>query len=115
VSPPVTQYFALFSSFEGASVFIIANTSKHDKVTNARTLMLMEERESIGCAVESLGGGWISTLDDGNRTITHAIWIASGEDEQADHISHLSSEALVKLNTCLELDIPGALRSVYAY
>ncbi|KAL7528003.1 hypothetical protein ACHAXR_002226, partial [Thalassiosira sp. AJA248-18] len=86
------------------------NTSKYDKVTNAPTLKLMEERESIGCAVESLGGVHVSTLDDNeNRTITHAIWIATDEDQQTDRgkmLSHLSSETLVKLNTCLTLDIP---------
>lgn len=68
--------------------------------------MLMEERESIGCAVESLGGEWVSTLEDGKGNITHAIWIASGEDKQTDTISHLFSETLVKLNICLEMDIP---------
>jgi len=70
--------------------------------------MLMEERESIGFAVESLGGRWVSTLEDGNGTITHAIWVAD-EDQQAHRqkqLSHLSSETLVKLNTCLSMDIP---------
>lgn len=64
---------------------------------------LMEELESIGCAVESLGGGWIPHLsDDINRTITHAIWIESGKLSGG-----LSHETLVKLNTCLSMDIPG--------
>lgn len=100
---------AEFQPLAGSSVVIIANTSKKDKVTDARTLNLMEERESIGATVESFGGSWISTLD-GNRNITHAIWIDSGEDNQRRHlqkdISHLSSETLVKLNTCLGMDIP---------
>lgn len=69
----------------------------------------MEERENIGCAVESLGGAWecnASTLESGHGNITHAIWIPSAADKQTNPISHLSKETLAKLNTCLELDIP---------
>mmetsp|Transcript_6669 Transcript_6669/g.15139 ORF Transcript_6669/g.15139 Transcript_6669/m.15139 type:complete len:597 (+) Transcript_6669:146-1936(+) len=100
---------AEFQPLAGASVVIIANTSKKDKVTDVRTLKLMEERESLGCAVESMGGVWVSLLKDGDRTITHAVWIANDEDRQIQRerqLSHLSSETLVKLNTCLAMNIP---------
>lgn len=99
---------AEFLPLAGASVVVFANTSKNDKLTDARTLKLMEERESLGCAIGSMGGRWVSMLKDGDRTITHAIWI-SDEDNQTQRerqLSHLSSEALVKLNTCLAMDIP---------
>ena len=102
------------SSFRlGASVVIITNTSKKDKVTDARTLRLMEERESLGAAVASLGGKWEQTLKDKvNSDITHALWIAGAEEEGGGErvsISHFSSETLVKLNTCLSMNIPGEL------
>ncbi|KAL9181438.1 hypothetical protein ACHAXT_010243 [Thalassiosira profunda] len=93
---------AEFQPLAGASVVVITNTSKSDKVSDDRTLRLMEERESIGSAVESLGGRWVPTLDDG-EAITHAVWVANEEDQQ---LSHLSSEAAVKLNTCLSMDVP---------
>lgn len=98
---------AEFQPLAGASVAIIANTSKNDKVTNPHTLKLMEERESLGCAVESMGGNFASTLNDAG--ITHAIWLASdGENSNAQRqLSHLSSETLVKLNTCMANNIPG--------
>lgn len=73
----------------------------------------MEERESLGCAVESMGGRWVAKLEDSDKTITHAIWIDIDEDKQKQTqrgrpaLSHLSSETLVKLNTCLTMDIPG--------
>lgn len=102
---------AEFQPLAGSSLVVIANTSKNDEVTNARILKLMEERESIGCAIESMGGVWVSTLEDSNvnRTITHAIWIASEEDERIhprNQLYQLSSETLVKLNTCLAMNIP---------
>jgi len=93
----------------GASVVIVFNTSKSDKVANAIVLRLMEERESIGSEIESMGGVWVSTLEDGNGTITHAIWIASDEDERRtpqQQLSELTSETLVKLNYCLAMSIP---------
>ena len=95
--------------FAGASVVIITNTSKKDKVTDARTLKLMEERESLGCAIESMGGVWRPILEDTDRTITHAIWVASEEDNNSssDILYNLSNETLLKLNTCLTMDIPG--------
>lgn len=95
----------------GASVVIIANTSKKDKVTDARTLRLMEERESLGAAVASLGGKWEQTLTDrvNGGDLTHALWIAGDEEGGGERvsISHFSSETLVKLNTCLSMNIPG--------
>lgn len=100
---------AEFLPLAGASVFVIANTSRNDKVTDARTLKLMEERESLGCAVKSIGGRWVSLLKDGDRTITHAIWITSDEEKQPRRerrLSELSNETLVKLNICLSMDIP---------
>jgi len=108
-SQPNAIVHAEFQPLAGASIVIIANTSKRDKVTNARTLKLMEERESIGCAVESLGGKWVPTLEAGNGNITHAIWIASEEDDHMHNhqfLSHLSNETLIKLNNCLAMDIP---------
>jgi len=99
--------FILVLFIAGASIVIITNTSKRDKVTDARTLSLMEERESLGCAVESMGGRWVSSFEAGDKMITHAIWIASDEDKQTSQdILHLSSETLVKLNTCFTMDIP---------
>lgn len=107
-------HIAEFQPLAGASVVIFANTSKTDKVSDARTLRLMEERESIGCAVQSLGGKWISTLDSGKETITHAIWIEDSVDDndekQTLHVfgqsSYLSPETVEKLNTCISRDIP---------
>lgn len=97
----VNVVHAEFQPLAGASVvIIIANISRTDNDSTRRSLM--EELESIGCAVESLGGGWIPNLsDDVNRTITHAIWIESGK-----HSEGFSHETLVKLNTCLSMDIP---------
>lgn len=99
---------AEFQPLAGSSVVIIANTSKHDKVTNAHTLKLMEERESLGCAVESMGGRWVHRLEEGDGDITHAIWIDDEKQRQGQRqLSHLSHETLVKLNICLAIDIPG--------
>ena len=103
---------AEFQPLAGSSVVIIANTSKQDKVTNAHTLKLMEERESLGCAVESMGGRWVHRLEegDGDGDITHAIWIDDEKQRQGQRqLSHLSHETLVKLNICLAMDIPGKL------
>ena len=119
---------AEFQPLSGSAVYIITNTSKNDKVGNVRTLQLMEERESIGCGIECLGGRWVARLDqeDGMRTmnnmmmagsITHAIWIPGEEEEydargkkkkkkKSNQLSHLSNEALVKLSTCQTMNIP---------
>jgi len=104
---------AEFQPLTGSSICIIANTSSYDKVTDPRVLALMEERESLGCAITSMGGQWIHKLEDGDvRTeVTHAIWIGSEDDnkqiqQRQRQLSHISSETLIKLNICQEKSIP---------
>ena len=82
---------------------IVANSSNFDKVFDVDY-----ERESLGCAVESMGGRWVSALKDYDRTITHAIFIDVDNPTQSQ-LTGLSNETLVELNTCLTLDIPGEL------
>lgn len=87
----------------GASVVIVANSSRYDKVFDADY-----ERESLGCSVESMGGRWVPALKDDDRTITHAIWLDVDNPTQSP-LTGLSNETLVELNTCLALNIPGEL------
>jgi hypothetical protein len=84
-------------------VVIVANSSSYDKVFDVEY-----ERDSLGCAVESMGGRWVPALKDDDTTITHAIWIDVDNPTQSQ-ITGLSNETLVELNTCLALDIPGEL------
>ncbi len=81
----------------------MANSSNYDNVFDVDY-----ERESLGCAVESMGGRWVRALKDDDRTITHAIWIDVDNPMQLQ-LAGLSSETLVELNTCLALNIPGEL------
>ena len=102
---------AEFQPLAGSSIYILSNTSACDTVT---VLALMEERESLGCAITSMGGQWIHKLEvDGDvRTeVTHAIWIGNEDDDKQiqqrqRQLSHLSSETLIKLNICQEKSIP---------
>ena len=101
-----------FQPLAGSSIMIIANTSSYDTVTDPRILALMEERESLGCAITSMGGQWIHKLEDGDRTeVTHAIWIGNEDDneqiqQRQRQLSHLSNETLIKFNICQEKSIP---------
>lgn len=101
-----------FQPLAGSSIVIIANTSSCNKITDPKVLALMEERESLGCAITSMGGQWVHKLEDGDvRTeVTHAIWIGNEDDKQIHQrqrqLSHLSSETLIKLNICQEKSIP---------
>ena len=96
-----------FQPLAGTSIVIIANTSKHDKITDPETLRIMEEREALGCTIESLGGRWVPKLEDEDDTITHAIWIGGNDDiHRQRKLSHLSNETIVKLNICNAMNIP---------
>jgi len=131
-APSNGQYFASTGTIQhaipqplaGASVFIITNTSKSDQIGNKRTLKIMEEREAIGCTIQTMGGRWVARFDDENSTgktndlaktnagnITHAIWLPGDGEEKffgkkKNKLSHLSNEALLKLSTCQTMDIP---------
>ena len=102
---------AEFQPLAGASVVILTATSKTDKVGDPATLKIMEERESIGCTVESMGGRWVPTLEFDSETITHAIWIGDGDEtcsrtNRGDTIwNRLASDALNRLSVCQSMDI----------
>lgn len=92
---------AEFQPLAGASIVLITETSDEDQT-------IMEERENIGCTVESLGARWVPTLDSSAETITHAIWIGADNVpvSKGDTIwKRIASDALNKLSICQSMDI----------
>ena len=102
----------------GASILIITDTSKQDKLSCPRVRKIMEERENIGYTIESLGGIWRPALESEAEGITHAIWIGSddGTISQGDTVwKRIATDALNKLSICQSMDIRKSLQSVLQF
>jgi hypothetical protein len=109
---------AEFQPLAGASIVILIGTviirTKSDSVGNSHshTIKMMEERRSIGCAIESMGGKWVHSLESGgDETITHAIWVGddgefvSSTTKNQTIWERFTKEALDKLSVCQSMDI----------
>lgn len=92
-------------SLSGARVFIFAHSSSSSCFVNND-----EEDaqcQTLSCVVISMGGKLAHTL---NRDVTHAIVMIVGNNNKQSksniHLSDLSNETIIILNTCLTMNIP---------
>ena len=102
----------------GASILLITDTSKQDKLSCSRVRKIMEERENIGCTIESLGGIWIPALDSEAEGITHAIWIGADDGPVSKGETgwkRIATDALNKLSICQSMDIRKSLQLVLQF
>jgi len=95
-----------FQPLADAAVFVLTNTSKKDRVADARPLRIMLEREAMGGIIGTLGGRWISSVETFPRdVVTHAVWV---DDPDAPAISHMSitEDAATKLRHLEKMGVP---------
>ena len=104
-----------FQPLTGASIVLLMDTSNKETEANSNISEILEEKENIGCVIESLGAIWVPTLDAHSETITHAIWIGpeNGEGINGNTVRKcVSNDALTKLSICQSMDIREYIHSI---
>lgn len=105
---------AEFQPLAGTCIVLLTGTSNRDRVGDPHILKIMEERENIGCTIESLGARWVPSLDAAAEAITHAIWIGPDDGPRLKRETiwkQISNDALNKLSICQSMDIRKSLIS----